>query len=524
MKVVSLVLTVAFSLLLWSHCGSGQSSPVDGGEQTGTPDQSSQETQAALGPSCQEGCWKFELGLIDPRGLQLTPEGSVWVLGVFNRATQITDSQGTSKDIKPVGLGTNVLFHIDSNGIEKQTILFGEHGNVGVHAMALHGDGHVIATMVRNNAKLFGTELTFKGYHAVVARRSSQGTLAWWAELRSNRTNPPTIHRVITGPEKNVYVCGEASSKLEFFSASKRDNAFTTMSASPNTAQGFVAKLSSSGDFQWVTPLTSRGFSRCVDIAVNKDKTVHLTGEWSGKLTGLASPVDSVNLSMFVGKLDADGKPVWQATSTSSNSKDKQHAGRIAVAEDGTSVVVGHYQTVDLMNKATATFGSTTLQTIGKYDGYIAKVTPDGTWKSAQSVGVKEETYDSRSGSGTTRIQTVTRLKGIGMFDQRIFAIGEFDTRTPPPQQIITSVTKSDVLGAALNRSGGWLAELSNSLQGKWVSPIGTKGIGNPVWMGLSKKHAFLAARIQGKLDFGSLTSTEEPTKPFVLLRIPHSK
>ena len=162
----------------------------------------------------------------------------------------------------------------------------------------------------------------------------------------------------------------------------------------------FLAKLSSSGVWQWATQAGTQDtdYPYSLFLAVTPTGDAFLTSKFL-KFYGLAFgssnvPDDNVEdasgTDVFVAKCSSDGTWAWVATSA------KPVAGyfpsapsSIALLPSGGVVIAGSY-------KGTLAFGdAATLTSAGDYDVFVAQVSDAGVWQWAASGGGSETDYPS---------------------------------------------------------------------------------------------------------------------------------
>ena len=141
----------------------------------------------------------------------------------------------------------------------------------------------------------------------------------------------------------------------------------TTLTSAGDT-DVFVAKLDAGGAYQWATKAGGALFDYGYGVSVLADNSSIVTGQFEGDATFGNTTLTSAG-GRDVAKVDADGNYEWatQAGETS-------HCGYgIATLEDGSSIVTGHFQ-------GNATFGNTTLTSVGFSDAFIAKLDANGSF------------------------------------------------------------------------------------------------------------------------------------------------
>lgn len=160
-----------------------------------------------------------------------------------------------------------------------------------------------------------------------------------------------------------------------------------TLESSTPEATIYVFKLNSDGDPVWVKEAGAGGYAIGESVDMDAAGNAYVTGFYRGTITmgslTLPGPSD-MSYDVFVAKCaSADGHFMW-ATSGVGPASDR--AVGIRVDASGNSYINGFYAD-------TWTFGSTTLETNGGVDGYVAKLSPDGAPLWAKGYGGPASDY-----------------------------------------------------------------------------------------------------------------------------------
>lgn len=145
-----------------------------------------------------------------------------------------------------------------------------------------------------------------------------------------------------------------------------------TLDAGNPEAQIYVAKLNSDGLPIWAQKAGAGGYGFGESVGMDADGNAYVTGTYRGTIAmgdlTLPGPGD-MSYDVFVAKCaSTDGTFQWAVRGDGPSS---DGAKGIRVDAAGNSYINGAYAD-------TWTFGSTTLETNGGVDGYVAKVSPDG--------------------------------------------------------------------------------------------------------------------------------------------------
>ncbi|PKP01328.1 MAG: hypothetical protein CVU11_15510 [Bacteroidetes bacterium HGW-Bacteroidetes-6] len=229
----------------------------------------------------------------------------------------------------------------------------------------------------------YGSAFHYTGY---VCKHNSSGTVLWAQRFGSGGTTQDGNVQgicVSTDASGNVYVAGNFSRDCRF-GGSLTANSGGTVLTSVYGDDGFIAKYSSAGTFQWVKQIASsttapQGSESVKGIEVTTSG-IYVTGTFNGRTnfggTYLTSTMDGASYStdVFIAKYDLSGNLVWVRLAGSN--KTDYSTGISADASDN-FYVFGDFQ-------STATFGSFNVTSGGGAGStisnpYLAKYNNAGT-------------------------------------------------------------------------------------------------------------------------------------------------
>ena len=278
----------------------------------------------------------------------------------------------------------------------------------------------------------------------------------------------------------NAYITGYfASTTLTFIAG-----AITLSRSGGNDL--FVAKISSNGVWQWARKNSSGGASTDTgnSIAVDADSNVYMTGYFRSNIafttatgtTTLTAQTGSY-YDMLVAKISSGG--IWQWVIQGSGTDIKQGNG-IAVDNLGNAYVTGGF------NSRTLTLGNivVTNHRDTVFDGFVAKVSPEGQWLWADRFG-----GINADGGSSIAVDTTGN----------IYLTGYFNTTAYFGNLALTSSGGYDTFAAKLDSTGNWL----------WARKAGGAGFDEGLGISLdANSNVFLSGRFTGTANFGSTTLT----------------
>src|SRR5690606_27459863 len=130
----------------------------------------------------------------------------------------------------------------------------------------------------------------------------------------------------------------------------------------------FVAKVSTQGQYLWAVIGGGTSNEYAQGIAVDTLGNAYITGYFDGLATFGGTSIAPLNEDLFVAKLNPQGQYLW-AIKGGGASNDRGQG--IAVSTSGSLYITGNFQNQ-------ATFGSTTLNSVGDDDVFVSKLDLQG--------------------------------------------------------------------------------------------------------------------------------------------------
>ena len=323
------------------------------------------------------------------------------------------------------------------------------------------------------------TTLSSSGYRDIfVGKLNADGNWLW--AKKAGGTSNDIASAIAVDSAGNAYITGYfASTTLTFIAG-----AITLSRSGGNDL--FVAKISSSGTWQWARKNSSGGTSTDTgnSIAVDADSNVYMTGYFRSNI-GFTTATGTTTLTaqtgsyydMLVAKISSGG--IWQWVIQGSGTDIKQGNG-IAVDNLGNAYVTGGF------NSRTLTLGNivVTNHRDTVFDGFVAKVSPEGQWLWADRFG-----GINADGGSSIAVDTTGN----------IYLTGYFNTTAYFGNLALTSSGGYDTFAAKLDSTGNWL----------WARKAGGAGFDEGLGISLdANSNVFLSGRFIGTANFGSTTLT----------------
>ncbi|MEN6445086.1 MAG: SBBP repeat-containing protein [Candidatus Cloacimonas sp.] len=229
-------------------------------------------------------------------------------------------------------------------------------------------------------------------------------------------------------------------------------------------------------DWLWAKQAGGTDYDWCNSIAVDANGNSYVTSNFNGCATfGTTTLTSSGVYDIFVAKLDSNGNWLWAKQAGGTN---EDYGYSIAVDANGNSYVTGGFS-------GNATFGTTTLNSSGDPDIFVAKLDRNGNWLWAKQAG---------GTSGDCGNSIAVDDNGNN------YVTGLFKSSATFGTTILTSSGSSDIFVAKLDNNGNWL----------WAKQAGgtsndDKGYGIAAD---ANGNSYLTGYFGGSATFGTITLT----------------
>ncbi|MDH6059217.1 SBBP repeat-containing protein, partial [Chrysosporum bergii ANA360D] len=175
----------------------------------------------------------------------------------------------------------------------------------------------------------------------------------------------------------NIYTTGNFSGTATFGN--------TTLT-SVGSADIFITKQDSNGNYLWAQKAGGSGLDSSRSIRADSSGNIYTTGNFSGTATfGNTTLTSAGSVDIFITKQDSNGNYLWAQKAGGS---DSDYSSSIAVDNSGNIYTTGYFY-------ETATFGNTTLTSAGNRDIFITKQDSNGDYLWAQKAGGSDSDYSS---------------------------------------------------------------------------------------------------------------------------------
>ncbi len=298
----------------------------------------------------------------------------------------------------------------------ESAVRFGSTGLDEGTAITTDDSGNVYTTgsfsgTVDFNSSTRVTNLVSAGSRDIfVTKTDSSGNLVW--ARRMGATESDQANGIAVDDSGNVYTTGSFGGTVDFNPGGGIANL-----TSAGSADIFVSKLDSAGNFVWARRMGGKIFDHASGIAVDGSGNVYTTGSFGDTAdfdpgSGTASRTSGGGLDIFVSKLSSAGNYVW---ARGMGGALNELATGIAVDGSGNVYTTGNFVgKVDFDPSG----GTTNLLSDGEEDIFVSKLSSAGNFVWARQMGgisIDQSTGIAVDGSGN--VYTTGSFQGTADFD-----------------------------------------------------------------------------------------------------------
>jgi hypothetical protein len=272
---------------------------------------------AAGGPGRDRAC-----------ALAFAPAGELLVAGQFAETATFGSSQLVSQ-----GRGDAFVARLTPEGQWRWAIAAGSADNDEASALATNPAGEIYVTGYFSNTVAFGASvLTGRGMDdAFVGKLSGTGQWQWATAATSS--NSAYGKGLVTDPAGGVFVTGSFSGHAAFGA--------TRLHSSGGSDDGFVARVSRTGHWEWVRVLSSNYLDSIAGIALDAVGNLYVAGTFSETIRGGAFELASRGkVDVFVGYISRGG--TWLGLTPAGGTANDETLA-LALAPNGEVLVSGNF-------------------------------------------------------------------------------------------------------------------------------------------------------------------------------------
>jgi hypothetical protein len=329
-------------------------------------------------------------------------------------------------------------------------------GQWGDYAKAVTCDGagniFVVGEM-EMTIQFYGTNTTLSTWgdnDIFIARYNTNGELIW-AQRAGGKGNDKPHAVVLDG--NFLYVAGKIEKEAYFDEGAIR---LTT----DDSDDIFLAKYDINGKFYWVRQVVGPGEDEAMDVTVDADRNVYITGFVEGDANFSGTTIKSKgNKDIFIAKYSPDGNLIW----VKNDGGLRNDAGYgIVAAPDGRIYVTGGF-------REKSTFGNIEMTAIkGDLDVFIACYSKDG-----EIIWVKKGGGDINDNSFAIACDS----------ESNVYITGYYGAKAEFGGQFITAADSADIFVAKYTKDGelGWLMSVDGIKDHEYK--MGTEEAGRAIWV-----------------------------------------
>lgn len=275
---------------------------------------------------------------------------------------------------------------VDANGNVVWATRWGAADKEYAYGVAVDAAGNLLATGTTSKYSDSGSLITT---NLQIRKFSPSGVAQWSKQIGKASGGSEIANAVATDASGNVFVTGSFKGKVDFDPSPATKNVTGDANGS-----AYVLKLTSAGNFGWVSPFlgrTSASYSGGNDLAVDASGSIVVGGYYYGSVDfNPGNAISTLPTFTFTGsgpftspgylaKLNSSGAFVWAQKASGAGA-----VNNIAIDAAGAIYVTGDfYNSGDFDPGA----GSNLLTSNGSSDVYVAKFSSTGAYQWAVAVG-----------------------------------------------------------------------------------------------------------------------------------------
>jgi hypothetical protein len=258
--------------------------------------------------------WAGASGYDEGRAVTIDRAGNAYVTGSFMGSGWAFgawfSSYGGSPDI--------IVAKLDPNGNFLSGVQAGGSNSDWGQSVAVDGEGNVYFAGVFTSSPAYfpsGTFYTSGGYDLFLAKADSSANFRWAA--RATGTGSEEVRALATDGAGNVYLAGSFAGDSASGGTATFGNTTLTSSGYNDV---FLAKADSNGSFKWARKAGGSVGDLATALAVDSDTNVYLAGWFYSAIAsfGDVTVTNSGSADVFLTKADSDGNFLWTLKSTGS--------------------------------------------------------------------------------------------------------------------------------------------------------------------------------------------------------------
>jgi Beta-propeller repeat len=349
--------------------------------------------------------------------------GNRYTVGTFNGTVDFDPSLAGTTNLVSVGYDDIFISKLDANGNFLWAKSMGGISYDYAYDMAIDGSGNVYITgsfqqTIDFDPSLTGTTnlVSAGNFDIFISKLDSSGNFVWAKSMGGDGYDQATS--IAIDGSGNVHITGSFQGTIDF------DPSLTgkTNLVGVESANTFISKLDSSGNFIWAKSIGGGNYDNSTSIALDGSGNVYTTGSFLGtadfdpSLRGTANLVSTGGYDVFISKLDSSGNFVWAKAMGGVNQDQPRD---IAIDGSGNVYTTGtFYGAADFDPSLTGEFALVSAVPSDKPDIFISKLDSGGNFAWAKSIGgLSDESVSGIALDSSGNIYTTGSFNGTVDFD-----------------------------------------------------------------------------------------------------------
>jgi hypothetical protein len=317
-----------------------------------------------------------------------------------------------------------------------------------------------------------------------ISKLDSSGNFVWVKQIGGS--NNEIVKSIKLDSSDNIYTTGYFEGTVDF-----DPGAGTSNLTSAGSADIFISKLDSSGNFVWAKSMGGIGDDIGYGIKLDSSGNVYTAGSFEGTVdfdpgAGTSNLTSAGGADIFISKLDSSGNFVW-AKSMGGTGGDIEQS--IEVDSSGNVYTTGYFQgTTDFDPGA----GTSNLTSAGGADIFISKLDSSGNFVWVKQIGGLDDEFGlSLYADSLGNIYTTGTFLGTPDFDPGVGTAN------------LTSVGDEDIFISKLDSSGNFV----------WAKQMGGLGADRALEVFIdSSDNVYTTGYFEGTVDFDPGAGTSNLT------------
>lgn len=328
------------------------------------------------------------------KAIFLDDEGRLYIGGDFLLAGDFDPGPGIF-NMTPLNSSSDVyVLTLDLDGQFIDAYQIGGNGQEYFGSMSMDHNGHMLIGGLFTGTSDFdpgpGEAIFSAGLlnDLFVVKYDADVEFVWAREISGNVQG--SITSIVTDSISNIYMSG-VFDDIRDFDPGPDSVKLTAIGA----WDLYVLKWSEDGAFQWIRHLGNvDGDNWAHDMVINDDEELYVTGHFTGTLDFDAGPgifeMTATNSDPYLWKMDKDGNFIWSAQFKGISFDQSRD---VTLDAFGNVYSTGWFGDVMDFDPGTGEYNLISAGGDDKDDGYITKLSPDGDFVWASSLGGLEDDY-----------------------------------------------------------------------------------------------------------------------------------